>query len=353
MVSGREMSEALIFLFTLAISYFGVEKFRQWSLRKEIFDMPNERSSHRAPTPRGGGLIFVVMAITFFAVNGVFSADGNFRWSYLFGAVAVAFVSWLDDLYSVKTFQRFIVHGLAAGAVVYAVGYWHQVDLPYVGTIEFGAAGAFLTFCWIVGLTNAYNFMDGIDGIAATQAVTAGIGWLIAGKLLGSGETAVYAGVIAFACLGFWLHNKQPAKIFMGDVGSAFLGYTFAVLPLLAETEKASNAERDAIFPLIGVTLVWFFVFDAVYTFIRRLVKKEKVWEAHRGHLYQKMVIGGLAHRTVTKIYGAFSLILLFFTVAAPLTDGKSLIAAAAFACALSALLVYLSRRTFAPPIGR
>lgn len=337
------MIEMLIFLSVLMISYLGVERFRRWSLQKRIVDVPNERSSHAAPTPRGGGLIFVVVCLVFYAANGL-AGDQHFRWSYFFGAVLVASVSWLDDLYSVKTLLRFIVHGLAASMVIYEFGFWQQIELPYFGAVGLGAAGAVLTVCWIVGLTNAYNFMDGIDGIAATQAVTAGIGWLIAGTLLGSSETALYAGVVAFACMGFLIHNRKPARIFMGDVGSAFLGFTFAVLPILAKTENAANADKDGIFPLIGVLLVWFFVFDAAYTFAARLLRKEKVWEAHRRHLYQKMIINGYTHQAVTNLYGLFSLILLTFGALAATAGRKYLVLAVPAALVMSSALIFLSR---------
>lgn len=338
------MMELLLFPVVFILSYLGVESFRRWSLKKQIVDVPNERSSHGAPTPRGGGLVFVSIALAFYAATALFE-NSNFRWSYLIGAVLIASVSWLDDLFSVRTSLRFMLHGFAAFLVIYAGGYWQEIDLPFFGSISFGVAGGFLTFCWIVGLTNAYNFMDGVDGIASTQAFTAGIGWLIVGKLLGSDETALYGGVIAFSCLGFLIHNRQPAKIFMGDVGSAFLGYTFAVLPILAKIENSSNSTRDAVFPTVGVLLVWFFVFDAFYTFIRRLLKKDKVWQAHREHLYQKMVGKGFSHATVTTIYGIFSFVLLCFSAAAVVVGNKYLIYALVTAIFQSLVLIMLARQ--------
>jgi UDP-N-acetylmuramyl pentapeptide phosphotransferase/UDP-N-acetylglucosamine-1-phosphate transferase len=343
MVYGKELTEIIIFFIVLMLSYFGVEKFRQWSIKKQIVDVPNERSSHAAPTPRGGGLVFVVIALSFYAATGL-TENNHFQWSYLTGAVSIALVSWLDDLFSVKTLHRFLIHGLAAFLIIYAGGFWREIDLPYLGTIDFGFFGALLTFCWIVGMTNAYNFMDGVDGIAATQAVTAGIGWLIVGKLLGSDATALYGGVISFACLGFLIHNRQPAKIFMGDVGSAFLGYTFAVLPIVAKIENPSNAAKDAVFPLIGVLLVWFFVFDAFYTFVFRLLKKQKVWQAHREHLYQKMVIKGFSHASVTAVYGTFSMILSGFGVLTVFAGKEYLIYLTAAAIFLSLLLIIFAR---------
>jgi UDP-N-acetylmuramyl pentapeptide phosphotransferase/UDP-N-acetylglucosamine-1-phosphate transferase len=347
MVYRKQMMEILVFSVVFVLSYMGVEKFRQWSLRKQIVDVPNERSSHAAPTPRGGGLIFGFTALTFYAATALLEKN-NFRWSYLLGAGLIALISWLDDLFSIGTLVRFVVHAAAAVLIIFFEGYWREIYLPYFGTVDFGAAGAILTFCWVVGLTNAYNFMDGIDGIAGTQAVTAGIGWLTVGHLLGFDATAFYGGVIAFACLGFLLHNlQQPAKIFMGDVGSAFLGYTFAVLPVLATKENVSGEVNELVLPALGVFLVWFFVFDAFYTFVRRLLKKDKVWRAHREHLYQKMVLKGYSHSAVTAVYGGFSLTLLCFLAFGAATAsvfGDFLFYALAAAIFLSGALIVLAR---------
>jgi UDP-N-acetylmuramyl pentapeptide phosphotransferase/UDP-N-acetylglucosamine-1-phosphate transferase len=154
--------------------------------------------------------------------------------------------------------------------------------------------------------------MDGIDGIAGVQALTAGIGWLVVGILLGIEHAGFYGGVIAFSSLGFLIHNWQPAKIFMGDVGSAFLGYSFAVLPLIALKEM--NKEQFLL-PVIAVTLVSLFVFDSLITLFKRILKREKIWQAHREHIYQKLVISGFSHKFVTTLYAIFSIINLILLI--------------------------------------
>ncbi len=298
------MIETLTFAAVFLVSYIGVELLRRWILRREILDIPNERSSHTTPTPRGGGLIIVLVSLVFYTV-GSFFLPVNFHWSFFIGAILIALISGLDDLISVSFGWRFLVHTLAAFIVIRDLGFWQEIYLPFYGSCDFGIVGAILTFCWIVWLTNAFNFMDGIDGIAGLQTVTAGIGWLLIGKMFGLEDAAIFGGILAFSSLGFLIHNWQPAKIFMGDVGSAFLGYSFAVLPFLSSKNEYSN-----ILPIISLTLVFCFVFDSVLTFIKRLLKKEKVWEAHREHIYQKMVIRGYSHQTVTLLYGAISIII-------------------------------------------
>jgi UDP-N-acetylmuramyl pentapeptide phosphotransferase/UDP-N-acetylglucosamine-1-phosphate transferase len=301
------MKELAAYISALILTFVGVEIFRRWSLRRNILDIPNERSSHKTPTPRGGGLIMVVVCMVFYGVYAAF-AGGNFSYGYFFGAVLIAAVSWYDDLKSLPWAFRFLIHSTAALLAIYSEGFWRQIYFPVAGEMYLGWFGAALTFFWIVWLTNAYNFMDGIDGIAGMQALTAGAGWLIGGSIFGLETAGFYGGVIACSAFGFLLHNWQPAKIFMGDVGSAFLGYTFAVMPLLASKEADSGGN---LLPVFGVVCVWLFVFDTLYTFFRRLLKGEKVWMAHRSHIYQRLVIGGLSHSRVTLVYGILSAFIL------------------------------------------
>ncbi|MGI8787289.1 MAG: glycosyltransferase family 4 protein [Pyrinomonadaceae bacterium] len=301
----------ILYVCVILISYLGVEAFRRWSLRRNLYDVPNERSSHTAPTARGGGLIIVLICLSAYAGYTIF-ISGDFRWSYLLGASLIALVSWLDDLYSISFVWRILVHAAAAAIIILTLGYFQEIHAPFFHEINFGINGAWPTFFWIVWLTNAYNFMDGIDGIAGIQAVCAGIGWLLIGELCGLPTIGFYGGIIAFSSLGLTIQNWQPAKIFMGDVGSAFLGYSFAALPLLAKTEiegVRSEALNPVIplLPIIAVLAVWLFVFDTIYTFLRRVFRGEKVWQAHRSHIYQKLVIGGFSHQTVAIIYGAIS----------------------------------------------
>ena len=292
-----------MFLTAFLLTYFGVEQFRRWSAKKRIYDVPNERSSHDAPKPRGGGLIFVLVSLVFYSVYTIVYKN-DLEIIYIVGACMISLISWLDDLFSVSFVWRFIVHSFAAVLIIYDYGTLIGAYFPYLSESGIKSVEVIFTFCWIVWLTNAYNFMDGIDGIAALQAVIAGLGWFFAGKILGIDETAVFGGILAFSCAGFLIHNWQPAKIFMGDVGSAFLGYTFAVMPLLAKKEIKN--ESDVLSP-VAIFLVWFFLFDSLYTFFRRLFKGKKVWKAHREHIYQRLVIRGHTHKYVAVLYGILS----------------------------------------------
>ncbi len=286
------------FVFAGLASYWGVGALRRWAVRRSLLDIPNERSSHSNPTPRGGGLGIVVITLVGLVVARLFDASVSLSafLAYLSGAALVAGVSWLDDLRSLPNRIRFGAHSLAAGLVLLGIGHWRAVDLPVIGAIDLGWLGVPITFLWLTGLTNAYNFMDGIDGIAGGQAVVAGLGWAVLGWLSDQALVSITGLLLAASSVGFLGHNWPSARIFMGDVGSAFLGYSFAVLPVIA----CQNNSRLA---LVGVLLVWPFVFDTAFTFLRRVRHRENVFAAHRSHLYQRLTIAGLSHLPVTSLY--------------------------------------------------
>ena len=284
------------------LTWAGVSFFRRWAERFQILDLPNERSSHTLPTPRGGGLVIVAVTLLLGAVcAGIEGGEGGRTFLiYGIGGLLIASVSWLDDLHRVPRWVRFAVHATASAAAIAGITYWSTITLPFFGAVRIGAWGAIITAIWIVGLTNAYNFMDGIDGIAGGQALVAGLAWWFTCR--GSCfPLDCLSLLLAATSLGFLLHNWPPASIFMGDVGSAFLGYTLAVLPLIYESRASDVVEGGA--PVVGFLFVWPFVFDTAFTFVRRLFRRENVFEAHRSHLYQRLVISGWSHQRVTILY--------------------------------------------------
>ncbi len=277
-----------------ALSFSLVWGLRIWAERQRIYDIPNERSSHTRPTPRGGGIAIVF--VTLFGVWILSPGPVSSRFFYTIAALLIAIISLFDDLRSLSNRVRFVVHILAAVLAILIFGYFDILKVPSLGDFKLSAIGMFITFFWIVGLTNAYNFMDGIDGIAGGQAVVAGVGWAILGSIWQLPLVSVLGLLLAASSLGFLGHNWPPARIFMGDVGSAFLGYNFAVLAVIA-------AQTNSLAPLVGFLLVWPFVVDTGYTFIRRLSKRENVFSAHRSHIYQRLVISGLSHKRVSSLY--------------------------------------------------
>lgn len=304
----------------LILAYLGVAGLRQWAERWQVLDIPNERSSHMRPTPRGGGLAIVVLTLAGLISWGLFNAVGS--WiaflAYVTGATWIAGISWLDDRHSLPNRLRIAVHGLGAILAIWGFGFWDPTGIA--GQHQFSWLGLPITFVWIVGLTNAYNFMDGIDGVAGGQAVLAGLGWAFVGWWSDQALVSVLGLLIAGSSLGFLGHNWPPARIFMGDVGSAFLGYNFAVLPLIA------SQNQPRLF-LAGPILLWPFLFDTFFTFLRRAWRGENVFAAHRSHLYQRLNIVGFTHRAVTLLYLGLGLIGVGLAVAWSTVITASLIA--------------------------
>ncbi len=294
-------------VFAACLGLLGV--VRRWAERRRLLDIPNPRSSHTTPTPRGGGLAIVAAGLGGWLLSFlVFGVDrpGAVA-AYLAGAALVAGVSWLDDLRSLSHRVRLAAHALAGVAALAVLGAWSEVTLPGLGTLRLGWAGPVLSLVWIVGLTNAYNFMDGIDGIAGSQGVVAGLGWGALAWVAGDASAGVLAGCLAVSCAGFLRENWPPARIFMGDVGSAFLGFTFAVLPLLHRPPSAW--ESPGPHAVLGILAVWPFVFDTAFTVLRRIGRRERLAEAHRTHLYQRLAQSGWSHGRVSALYAALALL--------------------------------------------
>ncbi|MBP6211389.1 MAG: glycosyltransferase family 4 protein, partial [Anaerolineales bacterium] len=288
-------TELLVFLLLAFISVMGVYLIRRYAERRQIMDHPNERSSHSMPTPRGGGLAIVLIVM---GAGGWSASEAGLDRSlvYLISGAVIAWLGWRDDVHSLSPRVRFTVQGLVAAVSIYGLGYFKFVTIPLFGELYLGWVGILITFLWIVGLTNAYNFMDGIDGIAGGVALAAALGWMMLASNMQNGFVFWVSLAVAAGSLGFLFHNWSPAKIFMGDVASTFLGYTFAVLPLLSADQGG-----DAL--MLGTLLMWTFIMDAGVTFIRRALKREQLFSAHRTHLYQRLVIGGYKHATISVLY--------------------------------------------------
>lgn len=310
---------------------------RRYSLSRRMMDIPNDRSLHEAPTPRGGGLSFVAVflaAVTGLALAGIIPA--HLALALGPGGVLVALTGWLDDHGHLSVRLRLAVQFLAAAIAVAALGGFESLELGWV-TMPLGAAGSVLAAVGIVWMLNLYNFMDGIDGIAGVEAVTtaAFAGLLLAWK--GAPGLAVLCAVLASAAAGFLVWNWPPARIFMGDVGSGFLGYVFAVMALASE-------KAGAVPLLVWVLLLGVFVLDTTVTLFLRMRRGETIWQAHRSHYFQRAVQAGLSHKTVTVWTGVLNGCLGALAALAVARPGLLLPAVAAGAVLLSAAGLRVAR---------
>ncbi|HDR9585140.1 TPA: glycosyltransferase family 4 protein [Burkholderia stabilis] len=242
-------------------------------------DTPNWRSLHTIPVPRVGGWGIVPAAVAASLVVGAGSRIGY----ALAGMAALAVLSFIDDRRGLPASIRFAVHFVVAGVFVWSLrtgnGLWAVIILG-VATV------------W---MTNLYNFMDGLDGLAGGMALFgfAAYAWAAAGH---ASELAVIAAALAGAALGFLVFNFHPAKIFLGDVGSIPLGFMAGALGLYGW--------RNGVWPLWYPAIVFSpFIADASLTLAKRAIRKEKIWEAHREHYYQRLVRMGMGHRPIAAVW--------------------------------------------------
>ena len=293
-----------IFIAIFCVSFLCVGVYRRWGIKNNVLAIPNERSSHTEPTPHGAGLVIVIICLVTYIPISIF-ITGTFSWGYFGGAVLIAAISFVDDIWPIRFHWRLIVHAVAAILLIADLETWHGITM--LGGLKFGVFGYVLTFLWIVWMVNSYNFMDGIDGLAGLQAVIAAVSWCLLCRIMDMHGIYYFSVIIAAASMGFLVHNMSKSRIFMGDVGSAFLGFTFAALPLLGRNLASKSPD---LLPIAAVLFVWFFLFDSVVTIARRAIRGERIWLPHREHLFQRLVLSGLSHRFVTIIYAVLASIL-------------------------------------------
>jgi Fuc2NAc and GlcNAc transferase len=307
---------------------------------QRLIDHPNERSSHVVPTPRGGGLGLVLAFLagaSALALAGV--VDGRTALALLPGTAVIAALGWIDDHRPLPSLPRFCVHVLAAVWAVACLGGMPALRVG-AGAARLGPAGWVLGVLGIVWATNLYNFMDGIDGLAAGEAASAGAAAAALLWLSGAPGLAAVTLVLSAASAGFLVWNWQPARIFMGDVGSGAVGYAFGVLALASENAGAVPA-------LVWVLLLGVFVGDATVTVLRRIVRREPFLHAHKTHAYQRAVQAGLSHGQVTTAALLLNLVLAVLAAAAALRPAWAGLAWAAAAALL--LVVYLRVERLVP----
>jgi len=278
----------------ILIAFVLTAVMRRISLARGLLDVPNERSSHATPTPRGGGAAIVMGSLGAWCVlRAMHVLDNDLFMALAVGGLAIAIVGLIDDRRPLRASVRLVVHIAAA---IWSVVWLGKLPLANLGGMPFVTTAAVeaVAVLGIVWVLNLFNFMDGIDGIAASEAVFVSWGGALL-LMLGGGAPGVAAVELALgsACVGFLVWNWPPAKIFMGDVGSGYLGYVLAVLAL------AGARENPATF-WVWLILGGVFFVDATFTLVRRMLRGERVYQAHRSHAYQWLARRWHSHKRVT-----------------------------------------------------
>lgn len=264
----------------------------------QVLDRPNDRSSHSVATPRGGGLaVIAVVVIAWLAAAPVLGLLPQGFWALLAGLVILAAVSWLDDLRSLPAGLRFAVQVAAVALALWGSG---DTILVFAGLLPPLLDHLVVALLWL-WFINLFNFMDGIDGIAAVECLAIAGGVALCAAFGGLGQDLVFwSASLAAAALGFLRWNWAPARIFLGDVGSIPLGYLLGWLLILLTTKGhgAGGPGGDAYWAA-ALILPLYYLTDSGWTLLRRLLRGEAPWRSHRQHLYQKAVQRGFSHAAV------------------------------------------------------
>ncbi len=266
-----------------------------------LLDDPNDRSSHDHAVSRAGGLaILAGLAAGLFTVAAFAGGAGLSQpaWSFLLLALLAGGVGLADDRMGLSPAIKFAGQFFVALLFVWLLGPLKTAPAPFVGNIDLGAFGVFITMFWIVGFMNAFNFMDGVNGIAAGAAATGLSLFAVVAAFASAPAAAVIAGLVALAALGFLPANVMRARLFMGDCGSHLLGFMIAGLGVFAANASEGRASA-LIIPMIFLP----FLFDVAFTLAHRFMRKQNVVVAHREHIYQLLVRSGARHSAAALLY--------------------------------------------------
>lgn len=285
----------ILFLISFSLTYF----IKNYMIKKSLVAMVNERSSHITPTPHGGGIaISITWFIGLFYLFFTNQIEQNFFYALLCGIV-ISIVSFFDDIYELSPKLRLIIQAIVAIGGLYFLGGFETLTFG-IFDIQNSIFTNIFAFFMIIWFINLYNFLDGINGYAGSEAVFLSL----AGFISFGGNHFL---VLAVAVLGFLYWNWNKAKIFMGDVGSTLLGYNVAIFTIYYANQEPTNF-------WIWIILFSVYWFDATLTLIRRKLNKERLSLAHKKHAYQRLTQVGWSHYKVTN-YSIGLNILLFAIV--------------------------------------
>ena len=281
----------LLLFFSFILTYF----IKNYAIKKSLVAQVNERSSHSVPTPHGGG---IAIAVTWFVGLGYLyftdAIDERLFYALLVG-IFISVVSFFDDIFELSPKVRLVTQAIVAGLGIYFLGGLREIDLGLF-SIDNQILTNVFAFFLIIWFINLYNFLDGINGYAGSEALFLALAGFI---LFGGGHFLV----LSVAVLGFLYWNFGNAKIFMGDVGSTLLGYTVAVFTIYYANVQSVNL-------WVWIILFGVFWFDATVTLIRRKLNDEKLSQAHKKHAYQRLTQAGWSHTKVVIYAMAVNMVL-------------------------------------------
>lgn len=290
---------ALILVSAFVIAYFSTPLVIRLAYRLGAIDQPDKRKVHHTAMPRMGGLA-IFLAFMLCVLLGV-KVSGPYV-GIVIGAAIIFIIGILDDIYQLSARVKLAGQIVATAVAVYFGVVINFVSNPFDGMMQLGYLAIPLTFLWIVGITNAINLIDGLDGLAAGVAGIAGITMGIVALMQGQMEAALIAFTLVAAIMGFLPYNFHPARTFMGDCGSNFLGF---VLACLAVTGVAKSTALISL--VIPIVILGIPIFDTFFAIFRRIYKKTPIFMPDKDHLHHRLLKMGYSHQTTVLIIYAIS----------------------------------------------
>ncbi|MED1602996.1 MraY family glycosyltransferase [Alkalihalophilus marmarensis] len=291
----------LAFILSFVVAVVSTPLVKKLAIKIGAIDKPNQRKVHKDIMPRLGGL-----AIVFGFFAGLLLINPNYStiMPFLIGAFIIVVLGILDDKYTVSPKVKLFGQIIAACVVVFSGLKIEMINLPFYGEVHFGIWSYAFTILWIVGITNAINLIDGLDGLAAGTSSIALISILIMAILDGQILVIGLSVILIGSSLGFLIFNFYPAKIFMGDTGSLFLGYSISVISIMGLFKNLTLF--SFVIPIIILAIP---IFDTVFAIVRRILKKQKISAPDKSHLHYCLLAMGFSHKTtVLIIYGVSAL---------------------------------------------
>ncbi|MCK4605967.1 MAG: undecaprenyl/decaprenyl-phosphate alpha-N-acetylglucosaminyl 1-phosphate transferase [candidate division Zixibacteria bacterium] len=302
-------------LVSWAVSLLAIPQLIKIGHRYQLLDMPGRHKRHKRPVPILGGLaLFAATWITVLVSSRLFpdfalEPAGSMLYIFL-GALVIVAVGLADDLCPLSAWIKLAAQ-VGVGLILYLAGLRVELLTTPFGSIEIGAASVVITVLWVVGLTNAVNLIDGLDGLAAGVSLIAALTMLVIGHLHGVGWVLVFVYALVGFLSVFLLYNRYPARIFLGDSGSMQIGYYFAVFSLIVPLKSFTASALYVPLLVLGVPIL-----EALSSFMRRLIKGRSVMKADRRHLFHLLALAGFSHRQVVLVFYALGVVFGLFALA-------------------------------------
>ncbi|RDW22227.1 undecaprenyl-phosphate alpha-N-acetylglucosaminyl 1-phosphate transferase [Oceanobacillus arenosus] len=289
----------IAFLISLISSFLLTYPVKIFATKIGAVDHPNQRKIHKKVTPRLGGIsIFLGSLLGILYLN---PASQHLPAIFM-GALAIIITGVIDDRFTITPVVKLTGQLIAASFLVYSGIIIERITLPIFGIVDLGFFSVFITIVWIIGITNAINLIDGLDGLATGVSTIALISIFVMAIIDSQILAAFLSIVVIGANLGFLYHNFYPAKIYMGDTGSNFLGYLIAVVSMLGLFKNVTFF--SFIIPIIVLAVP---IFDTLYAIVRRAFNKENIMKADNKHVHYQLIEAGYSHRKTVFILYAFS----------------------------------------------